>query len=139
VKASVTHIGQARTALGASDSPSPLPSLREPKPEFPLTPAPLPKERGPGKAVFVEWFMLPVQGKKAADAPGERGRHVGRLSRLLNSLDSHTCWRRFSLSLGERAGVRGNGPSSNPALPKTPGTIRLLPGPGGTRQFPSRS
>src|ERR1035437_10244846 len=43
-------------------------------------------------------------------SPLGRGRRKGRISQFSASSDSPTDWREFSLSLGERAGVRGNKP-----------------------------
>ena len=50
-------------------------------------------------------------------SPGER-EHVTRSFDKTGRLDLRRGWRRFSLSLRERAGVRGNAISTNPSVSK---------------------
>jgi hypothetical protein len=75
-------------------------AFHEPQPEFPLTPTPLPKERGTSPAAFAEWFMVPFHARSRKGAPHESPVKDGPLTPSLSPSD------------GERVAagrVRGNG------------------------------
>ena len=58
-------------------------------------------------------------------SPTGRGRRARRFSDLPGAPDLQTDWRRFSLSPGERAGVRGNGAYGNRTCLMIPPTVGL--------------
>ena len=75
-----------------------------------------------------------VSSPSPQPSPSGRGRHVLRLSSMLGAPGLPTRCRRFSLSLWERVGVRGNALCFSPECRMTPRTPELLE-PGSAGRF----
>ncbi len=90
-------------AVGGRDAfHVPLVSEHEPKPEFPLTPTPLPEERGTSPATPLGWVMVPMQGEKAVGALHEP--QAGQGGRVSISLSEGE---RVSRCIGSEGAVHG--------------------------------
>lgn len=69
-------------------------------------------------------------------SPQGRGGILSSASAVQTMLGSQTARRRFSLSLAERAGVRGNGTQSYLVPGVTPGTVNVYESPRSSRVWP---